>query len=70
MKNLIEMSDIELLDSLQEFSIGHARLTQAKSKPIPGISPEEFEEAASVYQTIIDLIRSELLRRLRKEDVQ
>lgn len=70
MKNPIEMSDIELLDNLQELSIGHAKLSQARSKPIPPeVSREEVEKAVATYQAVIDLIRAELLRRLRKEDV-
>lgn len=68
MKNPAEMTAMELLDNFQELSIAHAKLVQARNKPIPGVSQEELEEAASTYQVAINVIRAELLRRLRQKE--
>lgn len=64
MKHPVEMTPMELLDTFQELSIDHAKLTQAKNKPIPGVSLKELEETSSIYQVAINIIRVELLRRL------
>jgi len=66
MKHPSEMTPMELLDTLQELSIDHAKLVQAKSKSIPGVSLKELEETTSTYQVAINVIRAELLRRLYK----
>lgn len=71
MKNPIEMTDLELLDNLQELSVKRNQLLQAKDRPVPGVSFEffaEIEKAISACQTAIDLIRAEIFRRMRKEE--
>lgn len=68
MKHPAEMTAMELLDNFQELSIAHAKLAQARNKPIPGVSQEELEEAASTYQVAINVIRAELLRKLQQKE--